>query len=376
MMRLKWVKILAGLALFGVGLSLFYRHWDGRGTPPQDFMVFHRAGIEAAQGGEIYRPQDPLPFKNAPGALEIFRLLPDEPVTAWLLFKALSIAVALSALFPLFGFERRRDLALLGLGFLLSWRGIIETLDFGQLELFGMGGILWAAFAQAKGRAFSVGVALAFLPLFKPAWALLWLYFWFRAGPRRARLTLGLGGGSIVGWGLLPLLMEGPERAFALTRAWVAQLGAQPVALFSGADVFNQNLFIACTRWFGPSGGWVAGVVFVLVGGWALYLRRGRPWYEQIGPALIFMQLLNPLAWRWGSVFLIALPPALAREKVTGATVLSWGICALLALAFGATKSDTWWAAYWMTLFFGALLTPLPEHPLFRTPNRSRSMPR
>lgn len=375
MMRLKWVKILAGFALFGVGLSLFYRHWEGRQTPPQDFLVFHRAGLEAAQGGEIYRPTDPLPFKNAPGALEIFRLLPDEPVTAWLVFKALSIAVAFSALFPLFGFERRRDLALLGLGLLLSWRGIIETLDFGQLELFGMGGILWAAFAQARGRAFSVGVALAFLPLFKPAWALLWLYFWLRAGPRRARLTLGLGGGSIVGWGLLPLLMEGPERAIALTRAWVAQLGAQPAALFSGADVFNQNLFIACARWFGSGLGFGIALVVALSGVALLYARRARPWQEQIGPWLIFMQLLNPLAWRWGSVFLLALPPALAREKVTRTTALGWGVCGLLAIVFGGTKSDTWGAAYWMTLYWGAVLMPVSQPSGLRKPRHSHSMP-
>jgi hypothetical protein len=360
MMRLKWVKILAGLALFGVGLSLFYRHWEGRGTPPQDFRVFHRAQLEAAQGGEIYRPTDPLPFKNAPGALEIFRLLPDEPVTAWLLFKALSLAVALSALFPLFRFERRRELALLGLGLLLSWRGLIETLDYGQLELLGMGVVLWAAWVHSRGQfAVAVGVLLAFLPLFKPAWGLLWAYFLLTAaGTRRVRLGLGLGLGSLLGWVFLPLVAEGPERALALTRAWFVQLGAQPGSFFSGEDAFNQNLFIACARWFGPVWAWIVGGVFTSLGAWALYRRRALSWREQIGPWLIFMQLLNPLAWRWGSVFLLALPPALARDRVAPTTFASWVVFAALALTFGATKSDTWTAAYWMTLFLAAVLTP------------------
>jgi hypothetical protein len=60
--------------------------------------------------------------------------------------------------------------------------------------------------------------------------------------------------------------------------------------------------------------------------------RRGRGQFIEplrwVGPWLIVTQLLNPLSWRWGSVFVVAIPLATVDSRIWHRVVrkVLWGM--------------------------------------------------
>jgi hypothetical protein len=106
-------------------------------------------------------------------------------------------------------------------------------------------------------------------------------------------------------------LAFGPDQALRLSQAWFAVLREQPHSLFTH-DV-NQSLWASVTRWVSMSSSMTSLGIAALLSGLLLgLLVMRRPYappaqesFMWISPWLIMGQLINPLSWRWGSVYLV-----------------------------------------------------------------------
>jgi hypothetical protein len=144
-------------------------------------------------------------------------------------------------------------------------------------------------------------------------------------------------------WGVaIPTFVFGTDRTMVLTREWLEILRSQPAALY-WSDM-NQSAWMSVLRWIGGNPLIGLGVVSLL-GGYLmgclttrnLKSTPGRDVFSWLSPWLILTQLLNPLAWRWGSVFLVGIPFAVAglsvsREKNIARTLLMGGVGVLWLL--------------------------------------------
>jgi len=219
----------------------------------------------------------------------------------------------------------------------------LETLDFGQIEFFILFLAVVAAALLLAGRPFFAGIIAGILPWIKLPWVFLLLPLLLeqhrmRSGEGRGMgrpasgvsvLLLGYGVSALFLGALAPILVFGFTRWLNLTQDWVGVLSTQDPAIYS--NDYNQGLFalgIRVVHYFGGTSFstaiFIGGVLAVALG-WLL-LRRTDLFLETTGgspsglrrkmsspqgliaPWLIYNQLLNPLAWRWGSAFLVVLP--------------------------------------------------------------------
>ncbi|MCM2324469.1 MAG: glycosyltransferase 87 family protein [Oligoflexia bacterium] len=316
-------KIIAGLILLACMAALAARYLSpDRLQIPGDFAVYLRAWERVASGQDPYVAADPSPYKYSPGILGLVSLLPSDPRAAWLWFGAISILSLGASLVIGVRMASWRAVGLLVLGLALSWKGTLETLDYGQLEFL----ILLIATVAARLYAFwpaTAGFLLGLLPGFKLPWILFFLPFVLRALSHREipyprnRFFRRLASGYFLAWffwaAALPSLMFGPERAKALSQSWVRLLQVQPADLYL-TDI-NQSLFSFALRLSGGSAELVLALVLLSSGALlAVLIRRNRKFVPEngtlawISPWLLFTQLANPLAWRWGSVFAVGAP--------------------------------------------------------------------
>lgn len=332
--RLLAASILGCAAAALVSRYLFLHH----GVIPGDFEVYLRAWQRVCAGETPYVASEFSPFKYSPGALALVQFLPRDPGLAWQVFGGASIALLLSAL--LFGVRYRglRSVGELVLGLLLAWKGILETLDYGQMELMILGLATAAAATFETVPVFS-GLMLGLLPGFKLPWVLLFLPFWLasrieqrRRAHRFRRFLTGYLGGWLFWASALPSLTFGREKALRLSQEWVALLRSQPASLFE-SDI-NQSLWITALK-LGLPPLVAIGLACVLAG---LILGRlvvrsqetasGRIGRGQalawITPWLVYTQWVNPLAWRWGSALAVGMPFAWERARNRGPRVLRW----------------------------------------------------
>jgi len=308
---------------------LLTRHWPGwdQLKAPQDFTVYLKARDQLIAGVSPYNPELKLTYKYAPSRLLLLELLPNHHGWAWWTTKLLYVVSWAGAL--LFGARIRdpKHLGLLMLGVILSWKGLLEALDYGQLEFFLLFvGVMASRFWRERPEV--SGAWIGFLPGWKSPWLLMAAPFlimgWMTERPKKRWLRFGLGFvASLVAWELLlPVLVWGPTRYWQLLSEWLYVLKTQPTQLF--LDDFNQSVWIALQRWFGTGAApWVSVIAAALMGwlGWKLIrasLEKRDPadalaW---VSPWFLYAQLVSPLAWRWGALLWVGLP--LAWEAHSG----------------------------------------------------------
>jgi hypothetical protein len=347
-------------ALIALAAVILYLRFPGnadsyRHGPPTDFAVYLRAWERASAGQSPYVPSDPSPYKYAPGVLALVRAIPHaSPGDAWVVFSTACILGLAVALGVGARYQRWRSVGWLALGLGLAWKGILETFDYGQVEIVILAIAVLAGDALRRSP-FLGGLLAGTLPWFKLPWALLLMPFILITvsgeespkTPRRAKRFRLLVSGYLLAWFIwgaaVPSLVFGPERAQALSHEWIALLRTQPAALYF-SDI-NQSFWVSAIRWMGgatpllPLG--VVGVFSgLLLGSFVTRIvREGQApaqVFAWLSPWLVFTQLLNPLSWRWGSVFVIGMPFAIAgsaAHRRRGLAALLWAGVALLWLA-------------------------------------------
>jgi hypothetical protein len=323
-----WLAALLFSLIIGVVLYLrFPGKFDAYTSKvPQDFGVYVKAWQRYTQGESPYVSSEYLSFKYAPGMLALIGILPKEPADAWFFFS--SICVALLTLSFMIGARYRtwRDVVALVIGVGLSWKGILECFDYGQVEVF-IFPVLIVATSIYTRYTLLAGALIGMLPWIKAPLLFMIVPFAVASSRRERedgkpplrRLKLFVSGFlfSSVFWGAgLPSLAFGPDRAMKMSQDWFTLLRTQPTSLFSN-DV-NQSLWASVSRWMDIHGSnpasamtalGIAGVLAGLLMG-LLVLRRpyaptAQDSFVWITPWLIMGQLVSPLSWRWGSVYLI-----------------------------------------------------------------------
>lgn len=369
------------IVFLGLLLLLFFRHpenFKSHSKVPGDFGVYHLAGMRSIRLENPYQVQESSPYKYSPSALIPLQLLPEDQNVAWIAFKIISVLLFTAALFLGVYQYTWKNLLLILAGVVLAWKGIIETLDYGQLEFFiFFTSILCARIFQK--RPLRAGVIMGAMPWLKLPWLLLSApYFLSLLGKDRKKavhyfLSYGF---SFLGFGLLlPFLFFGKARFLEWTQSWLVLLKVQPESLFLGG--LNQSFWSTAQRLFqmntgiGKIAAVLMGLVLIIFSVKLIFKTviklnvDSKTKHENLNPIawitpwLIFMQLLNPLSWRWSSMMLVgvffSLPSKLEttqkREKIFYFVSFIFFIVLFVFQimpwkSFGMGE----WAEYWNTL--------------------------
>lgn len=396
--------LVAMLLLIAAALTLFVRY-PGNSKSfsvnlPRDFSVYLLASQRLAHGQSPYQASDPSPFKYSPGILAWISILPQDPAVAWMTFSTLNVLLLMLALGLGHRYRRWPPVLALGLGIAWGWKGILETLDYGQLELTIMSLAILAAIFLKRRWNFAAGFFAGILPGIKLPWGILILPLWAMAarstppgqplkyGGWRALSSVSLGWFTACFLWLAagPSLLLGPERTLKLSQAWLKVIQEQPASLFT-SDL-NQSIWISIQRW---GGGVIVWSVCGLALGWILVglARHTRRLAELtavawVAPWLAFGQLINPLAWRWGSAFWLVLPLSMSFRNPGRRPLFLVALVATLALwliqlnpvarAMGAehwTRFNAWGS---ITLFWSISL--LAWRASLLPPSAPREIPR
>ncbi|MEK7692375.1 MAG: glycosyltransferase 87 family protein, partial [Bdellovibrionota bacterium] len=282
------------------------------------------------QGMDPYIPNEILPYKYSPFAALPYYLLPTDHAMAWFYFKLVSILALIKTL--AFGYREAtwRRVLLTFVGIALAWKGFAQTIFYGQLEFI----ILAMAVGATWLFPFSpllAGILIGILPWLKiplgflvfPFLILLWTDY-SRTRNTRPGIAFfgGLGLASVFCGVIFPALAFGLDRTLELTRSWLVLIKTQPPELFE--EAINQSIWMAMVRWFGPAvgGSFVmkAIVLALILGAMALLVRRHmRNWSVRenplvwISPWILLNQIINPLGWVWGGLFVLGVPLALEK---------------------------------------------------------------
>ncbi len=313
---------MAYLLILTCGILLFLRYPGNpasyRNNLPGDFAVYVKAWewCKAGQNPYMLELRHLSPFKYSPGVLWLIGKLPENPSHAWFFFSTLCIASLMGALVTGASYRSWRRVGLLLVGFFLSWKGILETLDYGQLELLILGVAVGAA-ALVRRYPVYAGFLAGTLPWFKLPWVVLGWPLLLACRDKKRRMMIS---GYLLAyfiWGAaIPSLAFGPERAKILFQTWIEVLRNQPHELYF-SDI-NQSVWVTLERWMGSRPELAIGLGCVLMG-WVLVrlsvrvkeclkFQYARGVFSWVAPWLILIQLLNPLSWRWGSALIVGVP--------------------------------------------------------------------
>jgi len=292
---------------------------------PQDFSVYLRATERVKRNTNPYVVGEVLPYKYAPGFLVPLSFLPKDQASAWKVFGGLSLLAWASAILFGVSFKNWKQVGSLFLGLVLSWKGILETLDYGQIEFFlffflTISALLWRNYPSFTG------ILMGSLPWIKLPWLFFWLPFglilWVQPSKKSFfRFFSGYFFASSVWLLFLPCFWFGGEETYQLTLSWIRMICARTEDVYFSD--FNQGITVTMQQWLHlPL--WLA-LVLTLTFGTAfsfLLLRRSMKSEAQecclgwISPWILLGHLLNPLAWRWGSLLLIGIPFSLERHTL------------------------------------------------------------
>ncbi|MBL7714655.1 MAG: hypothetical protein JNL01_04250 [Bdellovibrionales bacterium] len=334
---------------------------------PKDFLATFKATEKLRQGADpaaIYDPKDPEAYQFSPGLLAVSKLLPRNAYQAWFWFSTMNLLLFAIALMWATSYSTHRSVFLLLVGLLMGWKGIIETLDNGQPELFIFG--LGLCAAALLGRlTFISGFIAGLMPWIKGPWILMSLPF-FTAATRRTerrgqQFFSGYLAGSFAFGAAIPSIVLGSERARDLSRGWVDLIKYQSANLFNSS--LNQSVWASAPRWLteypvlslGLASlflGMLLGILMVQASDHG-YFRKTSP-IAWVSPWFLFIQLMSPLGWRWGSVFMIGAP--LAAESRTTHAAHEQG---------HSSMSWAWWGKRrWYLVFALSVLFLLQQNPL------------
>jgi hypothetical protein len=324
-----WLAALTFSLAIGIVLYLRYpgKFDSYTSNIPQDFGVYVKAWQRYIQGESPYVANEYLSFKYAPGMLALIGILPKAPTDAWFAFSTLCVAALTMSFMIGARYRTWRDVVALIIGVALSWKGILECFDYGQVEVFIFPVMILATSIYTRYTLLA-GALIGMLPWIKAPLLFMIIPFAFASSRRERedgkpplrRLKLFVSGFlfSSVFWGAaLPSLAFGPDKAMKMSQDWFNLLKTQPVSLF--ANDVNQSLWASVSRWVDVHGATnptsmmsalgIAGVLAGLLMGLLILRRPYAPTAQDsfvwISPWLIMGQLVNPLSWRWGSVYLI-----------------------------------------------------------------------
>ena len=104
---------------------------------PKAFTIYHSAWKKAVSHANPYSKSgsESGTYKYSPGVLAWFSLLPSDTARAWGVYSAVTLGLFALALWIGSRYRTWGSVVALTLGLLLSWRGLVETLENGQLEL-------------------------------------------------------------------------------------------------------------------------------------------------------------------------------------------------------------------------------------------------
>ncbi|HTL12441.1 MAG TPA: glycosyltransferase 87 family protein, partial [Bdellovibrionota bacterium] len=346
---------------------------------PQDFEVVVRARDRIAAGMDPYVLTDDIPYKYSPFATLPYFLLPDSHAAGWMIYELLVMLGWVAVLGLGVPALDWRKAGLVALGAVLSWKGIRETLDFGQAEFLFLGIGVVAAWLFNR-RPLEGALLIGILPWIKLPWGFVWIPFIAEAVLRKdhrrlPQLGLGLLVSSLACGVVLPALALGPTRAWELTVSWHRLVTSQPRALFETR--WNQSIWQSLERWFGHDLGssWpVRAIVVVLAAAAIRSLIRGMARRRPSGPLawispwFLLNQLLSPLGWSWGNLLVAGAP--LASEDATlrkRSPALHWALVVMIAAGwiiqqkpvaplFGLERWDDFFSFGSVTLFWLSLL--------------------
>lgn len=360
-------RLLAWTLISICGVMLFLRYPHQAVKPgaklPSDFETYFHAWQRISQGLSPYAVVDSgLAYRYSPGALTVFKLLPHHLADAWWVFSLTSIVSLCISLAVGARYRDLKSVGLLLLGLGLSWKGILEALDTGQLEVFLFAVTMLAA-ASLRRVPILAGLLCGFLPAFKLPWVLFVVPFLVmnrQEGRRSGQFFSGYFMSWFVWGAALPSITFGSERATLLTREWLQTLSLQRQALVM-SDM-NQSIWIAFERWIGAFyvGGFKLKEIHVLMAGpypvslakslalgfsllvvgWvfgSLMTRlKGLSTRQELlvwlSPWALLIQLMSPISWRWGSVLAIGMPFAIASVSSLRGRTWHW---MLIGMVFG-----------------------------------------
>ncbi len=289
---------------------------------PQIFQTYSEVWGSLQAGLEPYSDRGYSSFTFSPAFLALLNFLPRSAQDAWFVLSLISIAFFSIVLFTGARYRDWIEIAYLLAGLGLSWRGILECLQHGQMELLIFSLIVTATSLFSRVP-FITGVILGLLPWMRIYYVFLFVPFFLAASRRdpsgeprapQPRLKLLFSGllFSSVFWGAaVPSMVFGPDQALSYSISWYKLIQSQPALYFFSGT--NQSLWVAIERWFELDQSFVGyGIAAILLGTLLglLVLRRpvapsAQDSFVWLTPWLIMNQLLNPLSWRWGSVALI-----------------------------------------------------------------------
>lgn len=352
---LKRIPPKSALAAFSLGLAavLFLLHvpFDSilEMQVPVNFEVPLLARDRMLQGVDPYVPHEPLPYKYSPFAAIPYMLLPKDHGSAWIAFKLLCVASLAAVLAAGFRPVTRRRVALAALGALLAWKGFSSTLFYGQLE-FVILALAVLATALLGRSFFWAGLVVGVLPWLKIPLGFLFVPFAAEAAWRAIEerslkkplaLALGIGSAAALCGAILPFAVFGYDATVRHTLSWIELVRTQPRELYE--EPLNQSLWMALERWFGPAGSSLpaklAAVGAVGAATLALARSRARRWARGnelawITPWLLLNHLINPLAWMWGSLYVLGIPLALESARSEGNRGLRRALWAIVAVSW------------------------------------------
>lgn len=237
-------KLTSTLIVLAFTILLFFRNsqdFSPEAKVPGDFKVYQRAVARIETGINPYVQTELSPYKYSPAALIPLKLLPHNDAYAWATFKFLCLASMGFSVLAGANLSRWKDIAYLLVGLALSWKGLLETLDYGQLEFLVFFSPTLAARIFEKQTAL-VGFLIGCLPWFKLPWGFLAIPFSilsFRFSKSKLnQFSIGFLLGFI-GFGVIaPITVFGIDKTVALTGSWINLLVHQR----------HESGFMSCMR--------------------------------------------------------------------------------------------------------------------------------
>ena len=290
-----------------------------------DFSVIHRVGERILHGQSIYDFSDGIMlFKYTPIIGYVLTPLAFLPkLQSAFVFYLLSLAAFAGCFRISYQWVMPQDakgwvpLAVVTLAILSTLRVIMNSLDFGQVQVFILLGMLYAVGVFASRKWLRGGLVLALITLSKILPILLCVPFLVRRQFRPTLATVGISMGLLVA----PAFWLGPSRAMDLTRQWwnVLRITTNQSMIERWT---NQSLLSALERVFAPNHyyvnwfAWEPRNVIVLTNVILVLWLAGIVWLgyrrdEKRFPSLRFAQALDlshyllliivafPLAWRY-----------------------------------------------------------------------------
>lgn len=314
---------LTQLLLVFIAFALFYRGWPTSDPLPKDFAVFSIALERFRQGLSPYDAHIVMTYKYSPGFFSILHAL-WPPISdssshiAWWCFKAFSLVLWLCTMILCFPVHNRKNFLALLIGLAFCWKGLIETLDFGQLEYVLFSLTFFAAYWESRSLFFTViaGILAGLLPWIKLPFALVPVILFLHSQSKK-RFSSGVFISAIFMGVILPVFTFG-NRFFSIYCDWFEALKNQSAEILI-QEPANQSLLATLSRSGVPplfaTLICAALIAIFLIHEWSLVRKKANSRDELPTRILTLLLLVNPLSWRWAGLFLIGVPGILMQKS-------------------------------------------------------------